>query len=312
VRSSELDSPEFARHRNITNGNHDAYIRQFARDARDFGGIVLLRFAHEANNDWFPWSINNFDNSPETFIAAWRHVHALFQQEGATNVRFIWSVARQSCSGGCNPYEHVYPGNAYVDVLGFSGYNWGAIDGKQWTSMYDLYRRAVAHMREISAKPIMVAETGSNSVGGSKADWIRDGYQEVRERLPQISSIVYLNADLRSVGHPDWRLSSPAAALAAYAQIAAMDEFSVRNPYRARKKVRIAAEERPRRAERRHTSQGEESEPKQPERGPRVHRGSEPDAGDDGQGAERAANKAPKKKRKGSHEPPAVLDNFSR
>ena len=43
-------------------------------------------------------------------------------------------------------------------------------------------------------------------------------------------AIVYLDVDLRPQGHPDWRLSSPAAALDAYAAIAAKPEFRGRVP----------------------------------------------------------------------------------
>ena len=228
--------PTYARHRNITAGQHDDYIRAFARDAKEFGSPVVLRFAQEANADHFPWGVGRFDNTAETFVAAWRHIHAIFESVGADNVRFLWSVSRQHCEGGCNPYLGLYPGHAYVDLLGFSGYNWGTEGGKTWTSMYDLYRKAVQHMREFSStKPIMVAETGSSSVGGDKAAWIRDGYREVYDRLPDIGSIVYLHADLRELGHPDWRLTNPPAAVGAYSEIAGMERFSGRSPFAVRR-----------------------------------------------------------------------------
>jgi hypothetical protein len=52
----------------------------------------------------------------------------------------------------------------------------------------------------------------------------------VYAELPRISAIVYLDVDLRAIGDPDWRLRSPAAALAAYARIAGMPEFQGRLP----------------------------------------------------------------------------------
>ena len=237
VSPGNLGDGTYARHRNIINGNHDAYIRQFARAARDFGAQVMLRFAHEMNGNYFPWAVDKFDNTASTFIDAWRHIHAIFQAEGASNVKFVWSVARQGCPGDCNPYAYLWPGDAYVDVMGFSAYNWGTFDDKNWNSMYDLYRPVVVDLAAISGKPIMVAETGSSDLGGDKAAWIRDGYREVYDRLPQVRAIVYLNADLRDLGHPDWRLSSPASALTAYAQIAAMPAFSARSIFSARRAI---------------------------------------------------------------------------
>ena len=233
VNPGDLTDPTYSRHTNISAGNHDAYIRQWARDARDFGGSMLLRFAHEANNNYFPWSINAFDNSPATFKDAWRHVVDIFREEDATNVHFVWSIVKKVCSG-CNPYTEVYPGDAYVDVMGFTGYNWGSESGKTWTEMDDSFRRVTNKLRQVSDKPIMVAETGSNSVGGDKPAWIREGYRKVYAELTDIEAIVYLHADLRSQGHPDWRLTSPTAALAAYAEIAALSGFSTRSPFRGR------------------------------------------------------------------------------
>jgi hypothetical protein len=319
VTPSDLSDPTYARHANVNAGTHDAYIRQYARDARDFGTTVLLRFAHEVNNNYFPWSVNSFDNSPESFFAMWRRVHGIFQQEGATNVRFVWSVAKKSCPGGCNPYVEVYPGDAWVDVMAFSGYNWGAFKDN-WMSMYDSYRRVTEHLAAISNKPIMVAETASNSEGGDKPTWIRDGYREVHEKLPQIKAIVYLSADLRDVGHPDWRITTPAEALTAYAEIAALPQFQVANPFRARSEARTRKLAPQKDAS--STKQGKARATKQaattnePKRAPRVRKGSEAEAQPGaGSKVDKATNRTTKRKKrpKGQpDEPPATLDTFNR
>ncbi|CAN5790961.1 hypothetical protein BH23CHL8_BH23CHL8_09960 [soil metagenome] len=313
VKPNDFSDPTYSRHQNITRGDHDAYIRQFARDAKTYGGKVLLRFAHEANSDYFPWSVSRFDNSNATFIAAWRHVHGIFQAEGATNVRFVWSVAKKACSGGCNPYTAMYPGDAYVDVMGFSAYNWaGAFGGEGWTSMYQSYQRVTRLLREISSKPIMAAETGSNPDGGDKAAWIRDGYREVYERLPDVEAIVYLHADLRDVGHPDWRLSSPLAALSAYAEIAALPQFSARWPFRARTIRKVAATQDREKRRKSAATKVRKTEPAT-EQKPRVRKGTAVDEATKPESkATRATNRTSGKRRKTDPEPPATLDTFSR
>ena len=81
--------------------------------------------------------MTGFDNTADTFVAAWRHVHGIFQDEGgADNVRFLWSVGKQKCRGGCNPYRAFYPGDAFVDYMGFSSFNWGATapSGCRWST----------------------------------------------------------------------------------------------------------------------------------------------------------------------------------
>jgi hypothetical protein len=223
-----LSSPTYARHANLIAGRHDDYIRRFARAARDFGSPVILRFAHEANGNHFPWGVTGFDNTAASYVGAWRRVHRLFREVGATNVKFLWSVAKKACPGACNPYAAFYPGDAYVDYLGFSNFNWGS--PRAWQPMVKGFRKVTDLLSQISPKPIVAAENASAAQGGDKAAWIREGYRAVYAELPRISAIIYLDVDLRAAGHPDWRLGSPAAALAAYARIASLPEFQGRLP----------------------------------------------------------------------------------
>ena len=53
------------------------------------------------------------------FRAAWIHTWTLFQQEGATNVEWVWCP-----NNGNYPYKGFYPGDRYVDWVGVDGYNW--------------------------------------------------------------------------------------------------------------------------------------------------------------------------------------------
>ena len=310
VTPSDTSDPTYPRHKNITAGNHDAYIREWARDAKAFGDTLLVRFAHEVNNNYFPWSVNEFDNSPTTFINAWRHVVDIFREEGATNVKWVWSVAKKSCAG-CNPYTEVYPGNGYVDIMAFSGYNWGTHDGKIWTSMFDSYDRVTRKLREISSKPIMVAETASNQFGGNKPAWIRDGYREVYDKLPDIEAIVYLNADLRNVGHPDWSLDSPANSLSAYAEIANLSKFTTRSPFGARTdaKAKAAGETGTKKRATRNAPPHEEPVAK---KGPKVSKGAVVDSKSRDTKTTSTKNKITKRLKNKQPEPVLVLDTFSR
>ena len=71
-------------------GTHDAYIREFAEDARDWGHPFFLRFNWEMNGNWFPWSEGVNGNQPGEYVAAWRHVHDIFTEVGATNATWVW------------------------------------------------------------------------------------------------------------------------------------------------------------------------------------------------------------------------------
>lgn len=214
------ESPRF-RYRRIAAGVWDDYIRAFARDAAAWGGPIYLRFAHEMNGSWFPWGMGRFDNTAARFRAAWRRVHGIFRAEGATNVRFLWSPYR--VCPWCAAYEPLYPGDRYVDATSFSAFNWNNA-WLPWRPMAELYASSVRALRAVAPrKPIIVAETGSADALTGKAGWIAQGYPAVRAQFPRIIAIVWF--DVRMPTHPDWRLSQPPEALAAYAAIAAQPEF---------------------------------------------------------------------------------------
>ena len=60
---------------------------RFARSLARFPGTVCLRYAHEMNGYWYPWS-----RGPRAYRWAWRRIVRLFRVAGARNVRFVWSV----------------------------------------------------------------------------------------------------------------------------------------------------------------------------------------------------------------------------
>ena len=295
------------RYERIASGALDGYIRSFARDAKAFGELVILRFAHEANGGYFPWVVGQTDNTREQYLDAWRHVWTIFDQEGASNVKFLWSVAKQKCVG-CNPYADFYPGDKYVDYMGFSSFNWGAEDGKVWSTMYDGYKLVTNHLASISNKPIIVAETGSNDVGGDKGAWINDGYREVYDKLPQIVAIMYLNFDLRKDGHPDWSLTRFGGSK--YALISGLSQFkgklTLKASQRAKALARVKAQNAKARTSAKVRQQAEAAAPAK-----RVLKGTQETNAKSGPvGAHKAKTTKPPRRR--SPEPPQVLDALER
>jgi hypothetical protein len=228
----------FERHRNIITGKHDQYIRAWARSARSFGRPVIVRFAHEMNGTWFPWSLTNFDNTPARFADAWRHIVTLFRQVGADNVRFLWSPFQRCPTCSSAHYEEFYPGNRYVDYVGVTALNWGDV---AWTSLDGLLVETLPVLRRLTrtrtnplGKPVILPELGSNYVGGDKAAWITDGYLTTYAKWPAIRLMVYFDYDTTFAGQPDWRLVQPpdGSALAAYRSLATQRIFRASFPLR--------------------------------------------------------------------------------
>lgn len=221
VDPAHVDRGDFS-YSTIIAGAHDAYLRTWARAADAWGGTVLLRLAHEMNGYWFPWGMTRFDNTPKRFKKAWRHIYDIVRvQEGATNVKFVWSPYAPCAA--CASYASLYPGDSYVQYAAFSAFNWGS--PRPWKSMVKSFSRPMREITSVTRKKVIVTETGSSALGGDKAAWIRDGYPAVYKAFPKIKGIVYFDLDMRPVDQPNWLLTAPAGALDAYRAIAARTKF---------------------------------------------------------------------------------------
>lgn len=237
ISPDDWSDPTYTRNLTIADGTHDAYIREFADAAKAYGGTVLLRFAHQPNSNYLPWGWDyrsTDDNTITTFKQMWRHVVRVFRAEGAWNVKFLWSMATQTCNGNCLTRPVGYPGDRWVDYLAFTWENWGeappgsAVPSRPTISMLDGYRPIVRRLKQVSDKPIIAVATASSPDGGIQARWIHDGYRQVYRWLPRIVAIMYLDVDLSGAPsyHRDWSMSPES--LAEYAAIAALPRFQGR------------------------------------------------------------------------------------
>jgi len=221
----EVAQPGFAL-RTILTGTHDAYVRQWARDAARWGRPMYLRFAHEMNGNWYPWSPGVNGNTRAEYAQAWRHVARIFKQERASNVRWVWSP--NIVCGGCSPFADLYPGDAAVDWVGLDGYNWGASQTwSRWEEFEPLFRASYGALAALTSKPMMVAETGSTELGGDKGAWIRQALlSDIPAKFPGVQAVVWFHENKET----DWRVNSSPAALTAYAAVAASPLYQGRLP----------------------------------------------------------------------------------
>src|SRR5579859_6899688 len=198
---------------NIINGNFDAYITQWAQESKAWGHPYFLRFAHEMNGNWNPWSEQVNGNKPGQFVLAWRHVHDIFTRLGATNVTWVWSPNIDYSTS--TPLAELYPGDAYVDWAGMSGYNWGTVgQWHVWQSFSSVFSQTYNNILSITSRPIMITETASTEQGGNKASWISDAFvTQLPQNFPRIHAFVWFNESKET----DWEIESSASAQAAFA-----------------------------------------------------------------------------------------------
>ena len=105
------------------------------------------------NGSWYPWGVGVNGNQPGQFAAAWQHVHNIFVQQDATNVKWIWAPLANFTTD-----PSLYPGNPYVDIIGFSGFNDGALAGwGGWRTFSQIYDRSLAGVQG-TGKPVEISE----------------------------------------------------------------------------------------------------------------------------------------------------------
>ncbi|MBX7456119.1 endoglucanase [Mycolicibacterium sp. 3033] len=196
----------------VNAGVHDSHIRRWARRLRDTGTTVYLRFGHEFNGHWYPWSPTG-GTSAATFVEVWRRLHRLFSQEEAHTVRWMWSPNAVSESGA--PLAQWYPGDDYVDAIGVDGYNWGTSQTwSHWVGPDELFEPALDEIAALApGKPILVAEVGCAEAGGSKPDWITALIEFLSQRV-EVTGMVWFDHDKET----DWRIMSSPTSAAAMAE----------------------------------------------------------------------------------------------
>jgi beta-mannanase len=194
----------------ITAGNHDAYIRTWAANAKAYNKPIMIRFAHEMNGNWYPWSEQVNGNAPGDYVAAWKHVVDVFETEGATNVQWVW--APNITTG--TALAPLYPGTAYVDHTGIDGFNWGAERGA-WQQPWDVLDSTMVEIANIAPdKNIIVTEIGTVETEGAntKAAWINDAiwylnhWNNDLSKSPTVKVTGIIWFDLNK--EHDWRINS--------------------------------------------------------------------------------------------------------
>jgi Glycosyl hydrolase family 26 len=207
--SRQADQPAY-RLSMIASGAFDSYVRRYADQVRAYGGPLFLETMHEMNGNWYPWGGTVNGNTTADYVAAWRHLHDLFRQEGATNATWTWTPNGETGPNtAANQPERYWPGSQYVDWVGIDSYNWGPTNPVGWRSVARMFD---ANLTTLGAhgKPIIVAETASVEQGGDKAAWITSLFDTLTGAYRDtVGAVVWFDDG-------PWRTNTSAAAQAAF------------------------------------------------------------------------------------------------
>lgn len=119
--------------------------------------------------------------------------------------------------------EAAYPGDDALDWVALDGYNFGSSRPDiPWRPFAEIFGSSCRQLRRLSDKPVMIAEAACAEEGGSKADWITEGFlRSLRPEFPYVQAIVWFNERQEA----DWRIDSSRAALGAFRKVAAHPAF---------------------------------------------------------------------------------------
>lgn len=185
----------------IASGKADHAIGQLAKWLRGARRPVFLRIGYECDGSW-----NSY--GPTTYQEAFRRIVDLLRQQGVNNCAYVWQVATSPYNEEKRASQEWYPGDDYVDWIGFSWF----LNTPEQFALTD----ALLEMAKIHNKPVMCCEcapqgydtlnlTRRDIIGGTNPrpqtaeaiwnDWYRPLFQYLEKNRQQIRAVAYINAD---------------------------------------------------------------------------------------------------------------------
>jgi hypothetical protein len=180
----------------VSHGEFDAQLRGLAEVLKNFSHLVLLRFAHEMNGEWYPYSGggdadgDGVPDGPDKYIQAWHHVHDLFAEVGATQLLWVFCPGAEDfpVANWNRPFQY-YPGSEYADLIFVDAYEHANKRAQNLGSTLEYFynelglflqeRRAAG---DSSLPPFGLGEFGTNQVkSDAKAVWYAESLGEIAD-----------------------------------------------------------------------------------------------------------------------------------
>lgn len=194
----------------VASGKRDDVLKSVAETIVEYGDLVVIRYAPEMNGNWSPWGTGVNGNTPAQYVKAWRRVVTLFREAGATNVLWLWApnISRGATVRGISQF---WPGDSYVDLVGFTGYGVGSSSFGYESSPSETFDSTMKLLAPYK-KPVILAETGVN--GRNKSKWITNLGPWLRDN-PNVLGLIWTDAPPPH-SSADWRFDETPSALKAF------------------------------------------------------------------------------------------------
>ncbi|MEL6983549.1 MAG: hypothetical protein AAFO29_14075, partial [Actinomycetota bacterium] len=235
----------------IARGDYDDDIVAAAQKFAAFGEPTFLTFYHEPEDNIRDAGGDNaalVQRYIDDYRDAFRHLHDVFEAEGADNVIWVWDM--QGWLGGWESYYTggLYPGDDVVDWVAWNPYNWyGCVNhgsSTRWRSFTEVvapfydWLEVGGPDRPGLDKPLMLGEfgseenTGATNSGQTKAEWLAEAQRVLPERFPRLQALVYFDTEGRrangTVQFCRWGLDSSQSSLDAMTRLLLDDDLRAR------------------------------------------------------------------------------------
>lgn len=173
----------------IVDGELDEQIRRLAQWIKDSNRPVYLRIGYEFDGDHNHYSVTYFK-------AMWQKIVDIFDEEAVSNCDYVW---QSDGVHSINTMQKYYPGDEYVDWMGFSYFQKNAGTG-------------ILRFAEMKNKPVMISEATPRG-HDMKTENGHDLWQtwfvpliNLMDANPNIKALAYINVDWDS--QPMWKGSN--------------------------------------------------------------------------------------------------------
>lgn len=227
----------------IIAGDFDAQLRAWGAAAGATQQPLLVEFLTEVNGDWFPWN-GRFHgggattgygdpvlaDGPERARDAYRHVVTVIRAGGGSNITWVFHIDADGSPGArWNAVRNYYPGDVFVDWIGFSAYG-AQTRTDPWIAPGPIIRAGYRQAASLSAtKPVALLEFGvTERPGTSKAAWIAGAFDAVESpALRRLIGVSWWNEHFQNSDQSwtDLRITSSGSANATFRRRVASSRY---------------------------------------------------------------------------------------
>lgn len=214
---SRLD-PAQPRLNDLNGTKFNAYIDAFGDRLKSYNDTVIIRFMHEFEGDWYPWSLAENNHDAGLYAAVYRKFVSRIRARGATKVKWMWCVNGPTYHPveAYNWIKSAYPGDSYVDIVACEAYNLSIPGIPYWRSFRSGMAEPYYYLRKyFPSKPLYICENGCReryssepATSQTKAQWIAQMDAELQSNFKAVKALIFFDIQKSQ----DYRLNSTEAA----------------------------------------------------------------------------------------------------